>query len=105
MLIPTKIPKIAISLEELEMTHKWAELRCRCDEMGYSCNGLCDTPEGLFKEMLIMQVLTGAQSKPMLREAWKGPGYYTVTFCIGASQEQDVFKQDDTWLEVTFEPM
>ena len=104
MPLPTKIPKITVSLKELELTHKWARLREQCDN-GYSCQGFCNDPDGLFKELLIMQFLTGAQTKPLLREAWRGPGCYTVTFCVGASQEQDVFKQDDTWLDVAYEPM
>lgn len=104
MLLPTKIPEATVSLKEIETVHKWADLRDKCDK-GYSCSGCCDAPSDLFKELLIMQFLTGAQSKPLLREAWQGPGCYTVTFCDGASQEQDVFKQDDTWLDITYEPM
>lgn len=103
MLLPTVIPDIGISLKELDLCHKLAKLSDICDQ-GYVVKGLCNTPEALFKQIHITSFLTGAQTRPLLREAWKGPGVYHVMFCTGASQEQDIFKQDDTWLEVTYEP-
>lgn len=103
MLLPTAIPGIGVSLQELDVCHKLAKLCDTCDQ-GYVVKGACDTPGALFKQILITSFLTGAQTHPLLREAWKGPGVYHVMFCTGASQEQDIFKQDDTWLEVTHEP-
>lgn len=60
----------------------------------------CITPEDLALIAGMFAAVHSAPGRPSIVETWKGPGFYRISLCCGASQSQDYDKLDDLWVEV-----
>ena len=60
----------------------------------------CIVPEDLALLAGIFAAVHVAPGRPSIVETWKGPGFYRIALCCGASQSQDFDKLDDLWVEV-----
>jgi len=60
----------------------------------------CITPEDLALLAGMFAVVHVAPGRPSIVETWRGPGFYRVSLCCGASQSQDFDKLDDLWVGV-----
>ena len=60
----------------------------------------CITPEDLALLAGMFAAVHSAPGRPSIVETWRGPGFYRISLCCGASQSQDYDKLDDLWVEV-----
>lgn len=60
----------------------------------------CIVPEDLALIAGMFAAVHVAPGRPSIVETWKGPGFYRITLCCGASQSQDYDKLDDLWVEI-----
>ena len=55
----------------------------------------CASKDALVSALASVQFLSLASVRPMLSDAWEGPGFYDISVECGLSQDMSVSKTDD----------